>query len=625
MGPDTALVPDDELESGIQALLDGRPLQFASVDNAIGSRHVEPLLVIDAIGRANRIALFGTDVSLDRSPFAHWGPLEVRAEIGRGTSGTVYRAWDSRLAREVALKLLAPDVDPRDALEEGRHLARLNHPHIVKVYGADTFDGSAGIWMELLEGDTVEGILARDGPFGPEETLLIGLDLANAVSGVHAAGLLHRDIKGRNVVRERGGRIVLADLGAGRGLDKGPGHGFEAGTPMFMAPEVLAGAPATVQSDVYGLGILLYRLLTGTFPMAAADLDGLRSAHAAGRRMPLGEARHDLPAGVVRVIERGCHPNPVERYQSAADFEAALSHAFDDALSEKATVAPPLARSWMRWRRAVVAGVGATMLALLGTWGAWETTSGRSARRALGLTVPPRGALYLTMNGGLAIVRGRSLTVAPYNPTTAAAIAVSSDLGVRTMASMPPWIIGGSFRLDGTPMPAPPVVNKELCCFGDGTTDGQFNYAARTDSTLLEPIGSRALAASALYRFGRDWSNPQLDFALVPDGVYVGVGYSVASKSFWLTRNTDKGAVIEQWTHGGQHLSTPVNVPAAIFNGIAVDPTDETLWVLRVAGTGVIRLENFSVSGQHLGAIEFQQSTEVAGFSGAEFAWVSRR
>src|SRR5580693_4753604 len=167
MGPDKALVSDDELESGIQALLDGRPLKWAGAGNANGLSHVEPLLVIDALGRASRIALFGTDASLDRSLFARWGPLEVRAEIGRGTSGTVYRAWDSRLAREVALKLLAPGVDLGDALEEGRHLARLNHPHIVKVYGADTFDDSAGIWMELLEGDTLEGILARDGPFGP--------------------------------------------------------------------------------------------------------------------------------------------------------------------------------------------------------------------------------------------------------------------------------------------------------------------------------------------------------------------------------------------------------------------------------------------------------------------------
>jgi serine/threonine protein kinase len=625
MGPDKALVSDDDLESGIQALLDGRPLQSVSAANAVWSGPVGPLLVIDAIGRASRIALFGTDASLDRSPFARWGPLEVRAEIGRGTSGTVYRAWDSRLAREVALKLLTPDVDPRDVLQEGRHLARLSHPHIVKVYGADTFDGSAGIWMELLEGDTLEGILARDGPFGPEETLLIGLDLASALSGVHAAGLLHRDIKGRNVVRERGGRIVLADLGAGRGLETAADRGFEAGTPMFMAPEVLAGAPATVQSDVYGLGILLYRLLTGAFPTAAADLDGLRSAHEAGHRIPLGEVRHDLPVGVVRVIERGCHANRTERYESAADFEAALSNAFEQALSERAAVAPPLVRSWMRWRPTVVAGVCAIAMALLATWGAWETSAGRSARRALGLTVPPRSVLYLAVNGGLAIVRGRSVSISPYNPTTATAIAVSSDLGVHTMATMPPWTIGGSFRLDGTPVSAPPVVNKDLCCFGDGTTDGQFNYAARTDSTLLEPIGSRALAPSGLYRFGRDWSNPQLHFELVPDGVYVGVGYSAASNTFWLTRNTDRGALIEQWSRSGQHLSTPVNVPAAVFRGLAVDPADDTLWVVRSVGTGVVRLENFNASGQHLGAIEFQQATEVAGFGGAEFAWVNRR
>lgn len=238
------MAPDESFEQRIQALLDGRPLKVS--DGAIenGASREEPLRVLEAVAHAHRTAIFGKDISPDRPVATHWGHLEVRGEIGRGASGTVYRAWDARLAREVALKLLASDAEPGDeALEEGRLLARLNHPHIVGVFGADSHDGVAGIWMELLEGDTLDEVLSRDGVFGTEETLLVGLDLARALSAVHSAGLLHRDVKARNVLRERGGRIVLMDLGAGRTADNTTAGGDETGTPMYMGTRTAGRRP----------------------------------------------------------------------------------------------------------------------------------------------------------------------------------------------------------------------------------------------------------------------------------------------------------------------------------------------------------------------------------------------
>ena len=175
---------------------------------------------MDAIARVHRTALFGKDVPLDRPASTRWGHLEYGPKSVGERAARCTRARDTRLGREVALKLFAADAVPGSALEEGRLLARLNHPHIVGVFGADTHDGIAGIWMELLEGETLDEILARDGVFGAEETVLIGLDLARALSAVHSAGLLHRDIKARNVLRERGGRVVLMDLGAGRTADE---------------------------------------------------------------------------------------------------------------------------------------------------------------------------------------------------------------------------------------------------------------------------------------------------------------------------------------------------------------------------------------------------------------------
>ena len=192
------MAPDEDFERGIQALLDGQALPISSGAVVGGGSLEEPLRVIDGIARAHRMALFGKDILLDCPVSMQWGHLEVRGEIGRGASGTVYRAWDTRLAREVALKLFPSDAGPDGALDEGRLLARLNHPHIVRVFGADTHDETAGVWMELLEGETLDEILARDGVFGAEETILIGIDLTRALSAVHSAGLLHRDVKARN-------------------------------------------------------------------------------------------------------------------------------------------------------------------------------------------------------------------------------------------------------------------------------------------------------------------------------------------------------------------------------------------------------------------------------------------
>src|SRR5262245_28986596 len=168
------MAADEQVERAIQALLDGRPLTSQTDGAAITGPLHEPLAVVDAIARAHRTALFGSDRALDRPAAAGWGHLEVRDEIGRGASGTVYRAWDTKLAREGALKLLTADgATAPDALAEGRLLARLRHPHIVDVFGLDEHDGVNGIWMELLDGETLDAMLARDGPFGVEEALLV--------------------------------------------------------------------------------------------------------------------------------------------------------------------------------------------------------------------------------------------------------------------------------------------------------------------------------------------------------------------------------------------------------------------------------------------------------------------
>jgi eukaryotic-like serine/threonine-protein kinase len=143
---------------------------------------------------------------------SRWGSFELLECIGSGNFGSVYRAHD-RLDREVAVKLLHHEaVDRGRLLDEAKRLARVRHPNVVHVYGADEAAGVAGFWMELIAGDTLSALVAQHGPFGAEEAAAIGRTLCAALAAVHGVGLIHQDVKARNVMRERGdraGRYVL--------------------------------------------------------------------------------------------------------------------------------------------------------------------------------------------------------------------------------------------------------------------------------------------------------------------------------------------------------------------------------------------------------------------------------
>jgi eukaryotic-like serine/threonine-protein kinase len=295
--------------------------------------------------------------------------------VSEGTFGAVYRAWDTRLDREVALKLLrrrdwSDAGDAAFVTGEGRMLAQVRHPNVVTVHGADRIAGRVGLWMEFIHGRTLEELVHERGPFGAGEATLIGLDVCRALSAVHRAGLLHRDIKTQNVMREGGGRIVLMDFGTG--LDhKGSSHeaGGLAGTPLCMAPEILDGHEATIRSDIYGVGVLLYRLVTGSYPVQAQTVAQVRDAHARAARTSLRDARPDLPDSFVRIVERALSVNPEDRYGSAGTLEAALA-----ATNESADASRRAARAL--WMKRTFAIVGLLVIAAAGLL--WRTAAGKS-------------------------------------------------------------------------------------------------------------------------------------------------------------------------------------------------------------------------------------------------------
>ncbi|TDI20862.1 MAG: serine/threonine protein kinase [Acidobacteria bacterium] len=260
-------------------------------------------------------------------PLDTWGKFTDLKEIGSGGFGTVYSAMDPVLQTRVALKLYHPHRSQRpteELLGEARKLARVRHPNVVVVHGADEIDGRVGVWMELVEGDTLDEEV-RIGPrLDAEAAAEVGIAICQALEAVHAAGVVHGDIKAQNVVRGTDGRIVLMDFGAARFRDPSAVDANETrtGTPTYMAPELfkLHGdriVEPTVQSDVYAVGVLLFYLVTGKFPVQGRSAQEVRNAQDDGRMLLLRDARPDLRHQFVEVVETALARTPEQRQLSA--------------------------------------------------------------------------------------------------------------------------------------------------------------------------------------------------------------------------------------------------------------------------------------------------------------------
>jgi eukaryotic-like serine/threonine-protein kinase len=360
----------------------------------------------DLAGRLPSLRLLARIASVFRSPLegrssaaplgATWGHLEIREVLGEGGYGTVYRAHDPHLQRDVALKLLRDDLagGQRHAhriLAEARLMARVRHRNVLVIHGADEHDGRIGFWMDLLEGVTLESRLVAGEMLGASEAALYGQELCRALGAVHGAGLVHGDVKAANVMRDREGRLVLMDFGAGSESGGGTdGSGPLSGTPLALAPEVLDGGAPSPASDLYALGALLYRLVSGRYPLTANSLAELRQKHAEGARTPLLDLRPDLPAGFVQAVERALAADPARRFRSAGELEAALAASLEEGRE-------PLAGG--RGRRWWLAAIGAAAFVLFGLV-ALPVLRGGSTGRAPVVATPLTASASFLRTGG---------------------------------------------------------------------------------------------------------------------------------------------------------------------------------------------------------------------------------
>ncbi len=370
------MMAPDRLERIAGAVADAQPVDWnAEIDDTDDGRLIANLRVLERLGAIQRDPL-GFDSTERMQPAATparadeggsgerlraWGSLEILDRIGHGGCGEVYRARDPDLKKDVALKILKGTcgTDPQALLREAQGLARIRHPNVVVVHGARVRDGRVGIWMELVQGRTLEQCLEERGTFGPREAVAIGVEVLKALAAVHAAGLVHRDVKAANVMREEGGRIVLMDFSTtvdARRVESLPDHEAFVGTSRYLAPEVFEGERGATAADLYAVGVLLYRLVSGRYPVDATSPRELRDRHRRGEFTPLRDARPDAPAAFVAVVERALARDPAERYRSAGEMERSL------AASVGVSPVRSLAR---RWAAPVAIGAAAVLTGVL--------------------------------------------------------------------------------------------------------------------------------------------------------------------------------------------------------------------------------------------------------------------
>ena len=341
------------------------------------------------------------------------GPYAVTAKIGQGGMGEVWQARDTKLDRDMALKVL-PDAftaDP-DRLarfeREAKVLASLNHPNIGHIYGLEEAEGTKALVLELVEGPTLADRIA-DGPIPVDEALPIAKQIAEALEAAHEQGVLHRDIKPANIKVKADGTVKVLDFGLAKALDTTPEGdpsqsptltaaatqmGVIIGTAAYMSPEQARGKPVDKRSDIWAFGAVLYEMLSGRRPFEGRDVSEVLGAVL--RLEPDWNALPgDAPARVRTLVRRCVEKEPKQRLHDMADVRLAMEGAFETTVSTRdEPIAVPQLQIWQRPIPLTVAVLGLVILSGLGVWSVMRPTDppAESVRR-FALDIGPATAI----------------------------------------------------------------------------------------------------------------------------------------------------------------------------------------------------------------------------------------
>jgi eukaryotic-like serine/threonine-protein kinase len=345
------------------------------------------------------------------SPGSRLGPYEVVSLLGAGGMGEVYRARDSRLGRDVAIKVLPPDLARdetrrRRFLQEARAASALNHPGIVSIHALESAEGVDFIVMEYVPGRTLDAFIRSGLPLG--EALRIAVRVADAVAAAHAAGIVHRDLKPANVMVTPEGGVKVLDFGLAKlvGPEEVSGEdgttlseverpstlsrtGTIAGTPGYMSPEQATGGRVDARSDVFAFGALLYEMATGRRAFAGATREETLRAVVAQEAKPPREVAPGVPADLEKVILRCLRKEPERRFQHMSDVKVELQEIKEE--SDTAVAAAKAAAHRPRRRLFLAVGLAALGALVVAGWLVW---------RQRGRELPPPRVVKLTAYPG---------------------------------------------------------------------------------------------------------------------------------------------------------------------------------------------------------------------------------
>ena len=355
---------------------------------------------------------------------SHLGAYEITAKLGEGGMGAVYRARDSKLGRDVAVKILPGEfADDPDRLmrfeREARTLASLNHPQIAQVYGVEESGGTRALVMELVEGEDLSTLIAR-GPLPLDEVLPIARQIAEALEAAHDAGIVHRDLKPANVKVRPDGTVKVLDFGLAKASDPGVGSrqpgvgsppansptitspamtqaGIILGTAAYMAPEQAKGRPVDRRADVWAFGCVLYEMLTGQRAFPGEDVSETLASILA-REPDMGILPLGSPSAVRMLIARCLARDPKQRVANMSTVLYALSTGLDSSASAAAPAPASVARRPV-WHLAVLASAVAVVAGVAGAFAGaswWSSLAPRTVTRfSFEL---PAGQIYTSNN-----------------------------------------------------------------------------------------------------------------------------------------------------------------------------------------------------------------------------------
>ena len=257
------------------------------------------------------------------------GRYKIEEPLGVGGSSQVYLARDQALNRDVALKVLDPAAAAdgntrRMFVKEARALAQLSHPNIVAVYDVGEVDGSPFIVMEYLAGGSLKQKIEAAGPLKPGEAVRVAVEVANGLAFAHSKGIIHADLKPSNILFDANETAKICDFGIARTPQEDADTPQLYATAMYVAPERVEGKSTTVQSDVYGLGLVLYEALVGKPPFTSSNAAVLLRDHVVRQPVPPSHLRPSLPKELDSVALKALAKQPNLRYQKASDFAVAL-------------------------------------------------------------------------------------------------------------------------------------------------------------------------------------------------------------------------------------------------------------------------------------------------------------